>query len=70
MSRKDFEMIAETIRHATGYMTPEAREALTNELALRFGNAYPRFDAIRFIQASIPDVIDARIADITAKLAK
>ena len=50
MTRKDFELIAETIRNAE--IPDECRSAIASAFSMRLASTNPRFDAGRFHQAA------------------
>lgn len=52
MSRKDFEAIAKIIRDAGACDPTEARTVISNDLADYFASCNPRFDRVRFLEAT------------------
>lgn len=51
MTKKDFELIAQTIRQAE--LRPRCREHLARDFAYNLATTNPRFDRARFVAACI-----------------
>jgi hypothetical protein len=56
MTRKDFELIAETLRYCDAHCDTDEETALVAWVAEKFGErlalAHPRFDVARFLKAA------------------
>ncbi len=60
MTRKDFELIAETIHFAPG-LSPQQRWNLAQSFAERLANTNLRFDRSKFLAASAPEPVFCNI---------
>jgi hypothetical protein len=51
MSRKDFQLIADTIKTSLAFVKPEQRQCFALDIAHGLKNTNPRFDISRFLKA-------------------
>ena len=66
MTRKDYQLIAEVLRNTD--LPGNVRDILTMNFAAALKQDNPRFKAVRFCQATRPDVADSEaIKELNAK---
>ena len=51
MSRKDFQLIADTIKTSLAFVKPEARQCFALDMAHGIRDTNPNFDITRFLKA-------------------
>ena len=51
MSRKDFQLIADTVKTSLAFVTTDARQCFALDIAHGLKNTNPRFDITRFLKA-------------------
>lgn len=72
MTRRDFELIAETIRNSAGRFRSNRQHAMfANDTADMLGKTNQRFDAKRFIMACMPRHMDgSALANVWERTAR